>query len=177
MVGPWDFASDTAFLGLAVVSLAIVGHWFVRRIDKAMAVYSVAISVGFMAAFPLVGYSVQRWGWRAAWLAIGITLLAVADRSKTLGIDVSGIIRTIEQVAGLFYIATFVFSIPALGLYDGVVNDAATRAAKAERYGVDVAGPAAYGGGRLNEVLYAPERWATTPGPTSPPDYRSRADP
>ena len=25
--------------------------------------------------------------------------------------------------AGLFYIATFVFSIPALGLYDGVVND------------------------------------------------------
>lgn len=62
---------------LSVVSLAIVGHWFVRRIDKAMAVYSVAISVGFMAAFPLVGYSVQRWGWRAAWLAIGITLLAV----------------------------------------------------------------------------------------------------
>jgi MFS family permease len=62
---------------LSVVSLAIVGHWFVRRIDRAMAVYSVLISVGFMAAFPLVGMSVQTWGWRAAWLTIGVTTLAV----------------------------------------------------------------------------------------------------
>jgi len=56
---------------LSVASLAIVGQWFVRRIDVAMAVYSVAISVGFMAAFPLVGYLVQSWGWRSAWFAIG----------------------------------------------------------------------------------------------------------
>ena len=47
---------------LSVASLAIVGHWFVRRIDTAMAIYSVAISVGFMAAFPLVGYLVQTLG-------------------------------------------------------------------------------------------------------------------
>src|SRR5262245_34629785 len=40
---------------LSVVSLAMVGQWFVRRIDRAMAVYSVVMSVGFMAAFPLVG--------------------------------------------------------------------------------------------------------------------------
>jgi MFS family permease len=62
---------------LSVVSLAIVGHWFVRRIDRAMAVYSVIISVGFMAAFLLVGYSVQAWGWRAAWLGIGVALAGV----------------------------------------------------------------------------------------------------
>jgi hypothetical protein len=31
--------------------------------------------------------------------------------------------RKAALVAGLFYIATFVFSIPALGLYEGVVND------------------------------------------------------
>lgn len=59
---------------LSVVSLAIVGHWFVKRIDTAMATYSVVISVGFMAAFPLVGYAVQGIGWRNAWLAIGATL-------------------------------------------------------------------------------------------------------
>jgi MFS family permease len=59
---------------LSVVSLAIVGHWFVRRIDTAMAVYSVVISVGFMAAFPLVGWAVQAWGWRAAWLAVGLVI-------------------------------------------------------------------------------------------------------
>src|SRR5687767_2109127 len=59
---------------LSVASLAIVGHWFVRRIDTAMAAYSVAISVGFMAAFPLVGFMVQRSGWRTAWLVIGIAV-------------------------------------------------------------------------------------------------------
>ena len=57
---------------LSVVSLAIVGQWFVRRIDTAMAVYSVVMSVGFMMAFPLVGALVQRRGWRVAWLAIGV---------------------------------------------------------------------------------------------------------
>ena len=62
---------------LSVASLAIVGQWFVKRIDTAMAVYSVAISVGFMAAFPLVGFLVQRWGWRSAWFAIGATILVV----------------------------------------------------------------------------------------------------
>jgi MFS family permease len=62
---------------LSVASLAIVGHWFVRRIDRAMAIYSVLISVGFMAAFPLVGASVQRWGWRIAWMAIGVSTLAL----------------------------------------------------------------------------------------------------
>ncbi len=61
---------------LSVVSIAMVGPWFVRRIDRAMAVYSVAMSVGFMLAFPLVGSLVQRWGWRAAWSAVGIALVA-----------------------------------------------------------------------------------------------------
>src|SRR6266851_4085015 len=62
---------------LSVVSIAVVGHWFVRKIDVAMAVYSVALSIGFMIAFPLVGTLVQRWGWRAAWLAVGCGLLVI----------------------------------------------------------------------------------------------------
>jgi MFS family permease len=61
---------------LSVISLATVGHWFVRRIDAAMAVYAVVMSVGFMMAFPLVGGVVQAWGWRAAWLAVGCALIA-----------------------------------------------------------------------------------------------------
>jgi MFS family permease len=64
---------------LSVISIAIVGHWFTngtRRIDTAMAVYSVVLSVGFMAAFPLVGWLVQIWGWRAAWFAVGCALIA-----------------------------------------------------------------------------------------------------
>ena len=62
---------------LSVASLTVVGHWFVRRIDVAMAIYSVAISIGFMVAFPLVGWVVQERGWRTAWLSIGVTILAV----------------------------------------------------------------------------------------------------
>jgi MFS family permease len=62
---------------LSVVSLVMVGQWFVRRIDAAMAVYSVVMSVGFMVAFPLVGSLVQSRGWRVAWLSIGIALVAV----------------------------------------------------------------------------------------------------
>jgi MFS family permease len=61
---------------LSVVSLAMVGHWFVRRIDRAMAIYSIVMSIGFMIAFPLVGTTVQNFGWRRAWLAVGIAILA-----------------------------------------------------------------------------------------------------
>jgi MFS family permease len=59
---------------LSVVSLVMVGQWFVRRIDLAMAIYSIVLSVGFMIAFPLVGSAVQQWGWRAAWLGVGVAI-------------------------------------------------------------------------------------------------------
>jgi MFS family permease len=61
---------------LSVVSLAMVGQWFVRRISVAMAVYSLVMSVGFMIAFPLVGSLVQSGGWRRAWFAVGVALVA-----------------------------------------------------------------------------------------------------
>ncbi len=60
---------------LSVISLAMVGHWFVRRIDLAMAIYSVVMSIGFMIAFPVVGLLVQSRGWRVAWLVIGVGLI------------------------------------------------------------------------------------------------------
>lgn len=62
---------------LSVVSIAMVGRWFVRRVDGAMAVYSVVLSLGFMAAFPIVGSLVQRSGWRAAWWTVGIAVLVL----------------------------------------------------------------------------------------------------
>ena len=60
---------------LSVVSLAMIAPWFVRKVDTAMALYSVVLSVGFMLAFPAVGAMVQHRGWRTAWLAIGIALI------------------------------------------------------------------------------------------------------
>ena len=62
---------------LSVISIAMVGQWFVRRLSVAMGVYAVVMSVGFMIAFPVVGGVVQSHGWRTAWLSIGIALIAV----------------------------------------------------------------------------------------------------
>ncbi|MBL9200163.1 MAG: MFS transporter, partial [Opitutaceae bacterium] len=41
----------------------------------AMGAYSIALSMGFMIAFPVVGEVVQREGWRTAWAGIGWCLL------------------------------------------------------------------------------------------------------
>jgi MFS family permease len=60
---------------LSVVSLTMVGQWFVRRIDTAMAIYSVVMSLGFMMAFPAVGALIQAQGWRRALWSIGVALL------------------------------------------------------------------------------------------------------
>jgi MFS family permease len=62
---------------LSIVSLAMVGKWFQARLTWAMGVYSVAMSVGFMLAFPAVGALVIASGWREAWAAVGVFLLVV----------------------------------------------------------------------------------------------------
>lgn len=62
---------------LSIVSLAMVGKWFRKRLTWAMGIYALAMSVGFMAAFPLVGAVVLSSGWRTAWAGIGAALLLV----------------------------------------------------------------------------------------------------
>jgi MFS family permease len=62
---------------LSIVSLAMVGKWFQRGLTWAMGVYAVAMSVGFMLAFPAVGALVVASGWRTAWGAIGVFLVAI----------------------------------------------------------------------------------------------------
>jgi MFS family permease len=80
---------------LSVVSLTMVGQWFVQRVDSAMAVYSVTMSVGFMAAFPLVGAGVQSLGWRPVWFAIGAALVLLLAPAAWL------IVRTSPEACGL----------------------------------------------------------------------------
>ncbi len=60
---------------LSIVSLTMVGHWFGRRLSLAMAIYSVTLSIGFMAAFPIVGSAVVNLGWRTPWAIIGGCLI------------------------------------------------------------------------------------------------------
>src|SRR5262245_46798398 len=60
---------------LSVVSLAMPGKWFRRRLTWAMGVFALVTSVGFMLAFPAVGALVQAQGWRVAWTAVGAALI------------------------------------------------------------------------------------------------------
>jgi MFS family permease len=60
---------------LSVVSITMVGQWFVRRLNLAMAMYTIALSAGFMLAFPLIGAIVLANGWRTAWWLVGLALL------------------------------------------------------------------------------------------------------
>lgn len=69
---------------LSAVSLAMVGQWFRRRINLAMAVYSIVLSIGFMAAFPIVGSIVTTSGWRVAWSGVGWALLLVLAPAAAL---------------------------------------------------------------------------------------------
>jgi MFS family permease len=60
---------------LSIVSLAMPGKWFRRRLTWAMGIYALLMSVGFMIAFPVVGALVLSRGWRVAWGAVGLGLL------------------------------------------------------------------------------------------------------
>lgn len=84
---------------LSIVSLAMVGKWFRRHLTKAMAIYALVMSIGFMIAFPLVGAIVAAAGWRTAWMVVGAGLLLLLaplawtfDRSspETIGLEVDG---------------------------------------------------------------------------------------
>jgi len=84
---------------LSVASLALVGKWFARRLNVAMGVYSVLVGIGFVVAFPSVGQAVLRFGWRPAWLAVGLIQLVllgplvwllVRDHPEGQGLAVDG---------------------------------------------------------------------------------------
>src|ERR1700731_4403610 len=62
---------------LSVVSLALVGKWFARRLNLAMGVYSLLVGIGFIIAFPSGGAAVLKLGWRPAWLGFGVFPLLV----------------------------------------------------------------------------------------------------
>jgi MFS family permease len=84
---------------LSVASLALVGKWFAKRLDSAMGVYAVLVGIGFIAAFPSVGQAALAFGWRQAWLAIGVAQVAllaplawllVRDHPEGQGLTIDG---------------------------------------------------------------------------------------
>lgn len=95
---------------LSVVSLAMVGQWFARRLSLAMGVYAVVMSIGFMIAFPVVGAAVVGAGWRAAWGGIGVAMLLglaplgwllVRNRPEACGLSLDGEKQAAEPQSGV----------------------------------------------------------------------------
>jgi MFS family permease len=60
---------------LSVVSTALVGKWFTRRLGVAMGVFTVLLAFGFIVSFLVVGQAVKEFGWRPAWGAVGWALV------------------------------------------------------------------------------------------------------
>jgi MFS family permease len=80
---------------LSVVSLALVGKWFARRLNIAMAYYSLLVGIGFIAAFPSVGAAVTHVGWRVTWSGVGWFLVAILAPAAWF------IVRSVPEDAGL----------------------------------------------------------------------------
>jgi MFS family permease len=76
----WLFVAVTLTRGLgqsalSTASIAVIGKWFHRRVDQAMAVYAVLLTIGFMVAIPALEAGVRGAGWRLAWGSMGLALL------------------------------------------------------------------------------------------------------
>ncbi|HYP15236.1 MAG TPA: MFS transporter [Bryobacteraceae bacterium] len=93
---------------LSVVSLALVGKWFSRRINQAMGIYSLLVGIGFILAFPTVGQLTLAYGWRVAWLGVGLVLtvviapvawLIVRNGPEEVGSAVDGVAEQTPQTA------------------------------------------------------------------------------
>ncbi len=60
---------------LSVVSMAMIGKWFTRRLGMAMGLFSVLLAIGFINTTVGTGYAVSTYGWRVTWLAIAACLV------------------------------------------------------------------------------------------------------
>ena len=63
---------------LSVVSLTMVGKWFVRRLSVAMGIFAVLMSLGFVVAILVAGAVVLNHGWRVMWSGLGWILMILA---------------------------------------------------------------------------------------------------
>ncbi|MBL8242409.1 MAG: MFS transporter [Bryobacterales bacterium] len=119
---------------LSVVSLALVGKWFARRLQLAMGIFALLVAIGFIGAFPAVGAAVVASGWRAAWLWVGISVLAlgpvawllVRDRATSEDGDVEALASqpsdlTLEEALRTPAFWLFALASAAFGLvYSGI---------------------------------------------------------
>jgi sugar phosphate permease len=61
--------------GLSVIPVSsLLARWFVRRRGSALGISMVGIAVGGLIMAPTVGYVTEQWGWRAAFVFLGVVV-------------------------------------------------------------------------------------------------------
>ena len=91
---------------LSVVSLTLVGKWFVRRLSIAMAIFAVLISIIFSIAIVGAGAVVLNSDWRVMWSGLGWILMIVAGLSllfvrrdpESLGLTTEGAAEDVPMI-------------------------------------------------------------------------------
>jgi len=111
---------------LSVVSITMVGQWFMRRLNLAMAVYTIALSIGFMIAFPSIGAIVLANGWRTAWSIIGLALLIglaplalllVRRSPESISVDPDGEPTDIKDESSSYYTLSEALATPSFWVF------------------------------------------------------------
>jgi MFS family permease len=99
---------------LSVVSLAMVGKWFSRRLSLAMGVYTVLMAGGFISAFQIAGLYRDA-PWQSVWAGLGyallfgmapIALIFVRNGPEECGLAVDGLPPPIDAPAAVVSGAT-----------------------------------------------------------------------
>ena len=106
----WELAAVygvLAAIGLAatgpVVANAVVSRWFIARRGTAVSLLGSAAMAGMSLMVPTVAWLIVRFGWRTAYIVIGVfvltcllplCLLVIRDSPEALGLEPDGAVRT-----------------------------------------------------------------------------------
>ena len=109
VTAPWQYYLCWAGLGLSIPGLMTLGpgvaiaNWFVRKRALAFTLYTFGSATAGIVLAPTVAQIVERAGWRAGWLVLGVLLwcvaplawLAVRRRPEDLGLHPDGDITAV----------------------------------------------------------------------------------
>ena len=62
-------------MGGQLVGPAVISKWFIRKRGRAMAIGTMGISTGGFIIAPMAGWFVGEFGWRTAWVLLGIFMI------------------------------------------------------------------------------------------------------
>ena len=110
---------------LSVVSLTMVGKWFVRRLSIAMGIFAVLMSLGFAVAIVVAGDVVLNQGWRVMWSGLGwilmvlsgLCLVFVRRDPEAVGLDIEVVKGDESQEPGIGFTLVQALMTPAFYVF------------------------------------------------------------